>query len=115
MSKKISSSKKIDSRDDIKFAEVDRTEGGGSSGASTVEEVESNAESNKKSIVTFLKAVPVLVVILAILVTHNSIWNFAHDGLADGFQVWMAIISFFVESSLLAWFCNTVLFKKKED
>ena len=54
-------------------------------------------ESNKKTLVQFLKVLSVFLLGFVALITNVEIFNMAHAGHTDGFHVVLAIINFIAE------------------
>lgn len=72
-------------------------------------------DSNKQSLIHFLKVLLIFVLALFTIVTNAGIWNtYAQDGI-DGFYFWCSIFNFIAEGILIYFFAKKVLLVKKTE
>ncbi len=72
-------------------------------------------ESNKKSLIEFVKVFAIALLGFIVLIPNVEIWNMASFGHTDGFHVVVSILNLVGGFTGLYFFAKNVLFKKKTE
>lgn len=72
-------------------------------------------DSNKQSLVSFLKGLLIFVLAMLTIITSAGIWNTYAQSNIDGFYFWCSIINFVAEGILIYFFAKKVLLVKKTE